>query len=283
MAMTARTTTDDSPRPNWRQRRAANQQTSTALTVAQYGMHIAAAAGKTVENYVEMGSWLNDAKRNLPHGKYGELLENLRYSRGMASKLRKIDTAFGSNVSIWKHLPPGWTTLYQLALIPMARLEVLIEEGIVHAGIEHEQAVQLANDERPQRSRRAATAPTAAGNGAPAASHHVTFEYPDGRTASGEVTRSTVELRAPYYPQQNGHAPQADDHSDDAYELPDLIEGIFNDGGNGNLTLQRRIEMLADRNADPELRRDVIGTLEALDAKTTELLNLLRTVAGEVT
>jgi hypothetical protein len=146
-------TTNEPPR---RPLRPTNQQTSTtALSRQEYAMHIRAARRKSVESYVETGSWLNEAKRNLPHGEYGNMVkEDLGYSDGMARKLRKIATVFGPNRSIWNALPPCAMTLYQLALIPMPRLEALIEEGIVHAGITYEKACELANDESPRRPRR---------------------------------------------------------------------------------------------------------------------------------
>jgi hypothetical protein len=237
----------------------AQTSTSSALSREEYAMHCRAARRKSVEGFIEEGGWLNEAKRNLPHGEYGNLVkEDLGYSEGRARKLRKIATAFGGNRSIWNALPPCWTTLYQLALIPMPRLEALIEEGIVHAGMDYEKAQQLAKDENGQRHR---------SSNRDADDH----DDADADDHAGDHAGDHAD----------DHAGDHNDHDADAYELPDLIEGIFNGGGNGSLTLQRRIEALADRNTDSELRRDVIGSLRGVNTKTVEFINLLESVAGE--
>jgi hypothetical protein len=128
--------------------------TSSRLSREECVMHIRLAGQKSVERIIQQGYWLERASRDLK-GEFEKMLnEDLRLSDGKARKLRAIArNPVLAHRSNWNALPPCWTTLYQLSLIrPFKRLEALIEEGQVHAGLQYEKARELAERKSSARS-----------------------------------------------------------------------------------------------------------------------------------
>jgi hypothetical protein len=61
----------------------------------------------------------------------------LPFNRQTAFKLMKVaEHPTLSDVSHGKHLPPAWTTLYELTKVPVGVLESAIKDGRVHPGME---------------------------------------------------------------------------------------------------------------------------------------------------
>jgi hypothetical protein len=241
------------------------------MTRQQHANRINACWRKTVESILDTASYLIEAEQELGSAEFKLMVEqDLEMSASTARKIKLIGRHPVLSQRAYMHnLPACWGTLYELSKLDAATLLPLIEDGTVSPKLEEKQALALRDPPR----RTPLTADPVTDPADPETVTVLAHVMPP--TGPDRVTvRVTPLTPSPYV-----HPA----HHDDAYELPDLIEGIFNGGGNGSLTLQRRIEALADRNADSELRRDVIGTLEALDAKIIELLNLLRTAAGEVT
>jgi hypothetical protein len=228
--------------------------TSTKLSREDYVMHFRWAGQKSVEGIIQQGYWLEQASKNLK-GEYEKMLvEDLRLSTGKARKLRAVERhPVLANRSNWNALPPCWTTLYQLSLIRPERLEALIEEGEVHAGLEYEKACKLYEDTKKKKGRKR--------------------HQPSADPPAQESSPARAESAAP----SNDEDEDIDPY--DLVRLADDIEAIFNGSGNGKPTLGRRLDSLLDRNADGELRRDVIEELARHIATATEKLNLLRDVA----
>jgi hypothetical protein len=97
---------------------------------------------KTVAAFIETGRLLNEAKRELPHGSFMEMIDHrLPFTPGTAERLMFIarnpiisDSAHGPN------LPPSWHTLYVLAKLPPENLRAKIESGAIHPKLERKEA-----------------------------------------------------------------------------------------------------------------------------------------------
>jgi hypothetical protein len=207
---------------------------------------------KSVEAIFEASTCLLEAKRDLPPHEYEAMLnEDLAVSGSTARKLILIC----QNAVLCAHghkCPPHWRTIYELCQLTDQRLQEAIEADLINPDMERKDAIAL-KPPRQQRSSSPRTPDTgAAGNGgaAPGASdgrHVTTFRFPDGRTARCQVEEHDLEIRTPYYVQQNGQAPQTDpppdpdrdtgdhhdadahqveDHTDDA-ALPDRIRNLI--------------------------------------------------------
>jgi hypothetical protein len=233
---------------------------------------------KSTESIIQACKHLAEAKAKLDPAEFDDMVDNdLAVSGATGRKLVLI----GQNRLLCSHgniLPNHWTTLYALSELTDAQLRAAIRDGKIHTEMQRADAEALRNPPTPLTAdsvTRVTTTMADVTRGEPpvtSVSRHVSQIDDPGTVYETRVVVNDAGTVVPIYP-GNGH-----DHHDDAYELPDEIEGIYS----ALNALQRRIEALADRNTDPELRRDVIGTLEALDVKTIELLSLLRTVAGEV-
>src|SRR5271154_3356158 len=84
----------------------------------QWATRIWAVWQKSVDNIIETGRLLHAAKADpkMQHGEWGTMVESdLPFNRHTAYKLMQIvgDKRL-TNVSPGKHLPPSWTTLYEL-------------------------------------------------------------------------------------------------------------------------------------------------------------------------
>ena len=103
---------------------------------------ICTAWSKTVAAFIETGRLLNEAKRELPHGTFMQMINHrLPFTLGTAERLMVIarnpiisDSAHGPN------LPPSWHTLYVLAKLPPEDLRAKIESGAIHPKLERKEA-----------------------------------------------------------------------------------------------------------------------------------------------
>ena len=105
----------------------------------QWAGHIAAAWQKSVDSIIETGRLLLAAKADpkMQHGEWGTMVESdLSFNRHTAHKLMQIagDKRL-TNVSQGKHLPPSWTTLYELTKLDDDTLKRKLRDGTIHPGM----------------------------------------------------------------------------------------------------------------------------------------------------
>jgi hypothetical protein len=88
---------------------------------------------KTIEGIIGAGKVVQEAKDELGYGKYGAFLEKIELSERIAEMLMTIarnkDLSNPKNFSV---LPPRYTSLYRLGLLPEGRVQELINFGKIH-------------------------------------------------------------------------------------------------------------------------------------------------------
>ena len=92
----------------------------------------------TVRNIVETGKALIDAKADLPHGAFTEMVEtDLFFSTRTAQRLMAIaEHPSLSNPTHVSVLPASWGTLYELSKIDGCTVEKLIQAGWIYPELE---------------------------------------------------------------------------------------------------------------------------------------------------
>lgn len=100
---------------------------------------------ETVKSFIEIGSILLDAKGQLQHGEFGEMVEkDLPFGPRTARQFMTI--AQHPTISKGIHgsvLPPYWRTLYYLTKVPLPILELALEDGRIHPEMERKDALAL--------------------------------------------------------------------------------------------------------------------------------------------
>jgi hypothetical protein len=86
---------------------------------------------KSVEAIIKTGLELIAAKEALPHGAFQRMMRSdLPFKERTAQKFMAVARhPVLSNASNWSHLPPSWTSLYQLSRLDSEFLSDLIENG----------------------------------------------------------------------------------------------------------------------------------------------------------
>jgi hypothetical protein len=100
----------------------------------QWADRICMQLGKSVEAIIDVGRLLVKAKGDLAHGEWVRMFENelVPFNRQTAFKLIAIaEHSVISNVSHGKHLPPAWTTLYELTRVEPKRLTAAFKNGSI--------------------------------------------------------------------------------------------------------------------------------------------------------
>lgn len=98
-----------------------------------------------VEDILEVGAMLNQAKEELPHGAFGLMIATeLPFGRGTAERLMSIssDERFQDAAHV-PHLPPSWGTLYELTKLPKETFEAGIAGGTIFPGMTRADATKL--------------------------------------------------------------------------------------------------------------------------------------------
>ena len=98
---------------------------------------------RSVLGIIDAGRDLAAAEQTLDADGFRGLCARLGMSRGTASKLAAI-AANPALVSHGKHLPPSWTTLYELSKVPADVLEAAIADGAVGPDTERVEAEDIA-------------------------------------------------------------------------------------------------------------------------------------------
>ena len=140
-------TSQDTPH-NKRPKPSESIQKDVDVKVDKYIAEITASWQKAVSSILETGRLLIQAKAELPHGKFGTMIEEkLPFGARTAQMLMVIaGHPVLSNAKCISHLPPHWATLHELAQLPEPRLLALIEDGTVHPELEHAEAAALRNE-----------------------------------------------------------------------------------------------------------------------------------------
>jgi hypothetical protein len=95
-----------------------------------------------VPGILATGRLLCEAKASLPHGDFEAMVEaDLPFNARAAQKLMAIaSNPVLSKASHGTHLPPAWTTLYELSRVPEKRLAAAIESGKVTPATQRSEA-----------------------------------------------------------------------------------------------------------------------------------------------
>ena len=126
--------------------------------MASRSVHIQRISGawqKSRAAVFEAGRWLIDAKADLEHGEFEEMIENdLPFSRGTAERLMLV----ASDRRLRKaahgpHLPTSWRTLYEITKLSDKQLERGIKKKIIRPDMERKDVEKL----RPKPSKRRAS------------------------------------------------------------------------------------------------------------------------------
>jgi hypothetical protein len=119
------------------------------LTEADHALAFNQSLGRTVSEIIFRGLVLISLKQKFPGAYERVVKDTLNCSRGYAYKNKTIaENEFFANASNWKHLPPSVAALYRLAGICPKRLQILADDGAVHAKLTIDKAVELAEAEK---------------------------------------------------------------------------------------------------------------------------------------
>ena len=107
---------------------------ATEQAYYEYWQQFQDAIGKSVICIIASGDVLATAKRGLPsRDQFLELVGTLGLSESMAGKLIRI-AGCQHIFDHCNHLPPKWTTLYELTKLSAARMEDLVATGVINPG-----------------------------------------------------------------------------------------------------------------------------------------------------
>jgi DUF3102 family protein len=129
--------------------------TSITAERTEWAARISAAWQKSVDSIIETGRLLLAAKADpkMQHGEWGTMVESdLPFNRHTAHKLMQIagDKRL-TNVSQGKHLPPSWTTLYELTKLDDATFDQKLRDGSINPEMQRKdvaRANRILNRER---------------------------------------------------------------------------------------------------------------------------------------
>ena len=115
-----------------------NEQRELHDSVVAWASRINESWQGTVRNIVETGKALIDAKADLPHGAFTEMVEtDLLFSTRTAQRLMAIaEHPSLSNPTHVSVLPASWGTLYELSKIDGCTVEKLIQAGRIYPELE---------------------------------------------------------------------------------------------------------------------------------------------------
>ena len=111
-----------------------------------YARKINAAHGRSVSSVIEVGRLLIEAKEELDHGDFLRLFRGgtLPFGEDTAERLMRIaGNKILSNSANSRILPTSWTTLFELAKLPIRNLQEAIQDGKVHPGMRRQDVKKL--------------------------------------------------------------------------------------------------------------------------------------------
>lgn len=119
--------------------------TAPAFTRQEHVMRIGGAWRKAVGCFIEAGSLLIEAKKELDHGEFEAMIrDELPFSPSTARKLMSIamHPVLGNRAHV-NDLPASWGTLYELSRMKKEQLERAIEHDLVNSKMERKDAEAL--------------------------------------------------------------------------------------------------------------------------------------------
>ncbi len=120
----------------------------SALTgeAQSFSDRISASWRQATESILETGRLLVEAENQLSELEFLNLIETLPFTQSTATKLITIGQT--AHLEAYKrHLPPHWTTIYELALMPEEQLKGEIETGHINPSTERQSVVAIRRDE----------------------------------------------------------------------------------------------------------------------------------------
>jgi hypothetical protein len=118
--------------------------TSIIAERTHWAARISAAWQHSVDSIIETGRLLLGAKADpaMQHGEWGTMVESdLPFNRHTAHKLMQIASDKRlTNVSHGKHLPPSWTTLYELTKLDDETFDQKLRDGTIHPDMQRKEA-----------------------------------------------------------------------------------------------------------------------------------------------
>ena len=232
--------------------------TAPASSRQEYAMRIGGAWRNAVECYIEAGSWLVEAKKELEHGEFEAMIrEELPFTESTARRLMNIALhPVLANRAHVNDLPASWGTLYELSKMKQEDLERAIEDGVVHPKMERKDTVAL-------------------------------LGRPASIAASNEVAGDEVhiEARCPFYKEIKnkpaGH--QWGDASEDQPATLEIVEGLAEEINKflaypkmwnaDKITLRHKIDRIieAREGLHPHISDELCGALRELATTATKL------------
>lgn len=106
----------------------------------------------SVEAILEVGRLLVEAKTSLPHGQFGEMVDNdLPFSASTAQRLMAIaaDDRL-ANAAHGQHLPASWRTLYELTHLSDDEFDQGIARNIIRPDMERREIAERLRGDRPE-------------------------------------------------------------------------------------------------------------------------------------
>ena len=126
--------------------------TSITAERTQWAARISVAWQQSVDSIIETGRLLLAAKADpkMQHGEWGTMVESdLPFNRHTAHKLMQIagDKRL-TNVSQGKHLPPSWTTLYELTKLDDATFDQKLRDGFINPDMQRKDVARAPRQRR---------------------------------------------------------------------------------------------------------------------------------------
>lgn len=110
-----------------------------------YVKRIGAALGTAVESFIAVGKVLTEARNNLPHGQFEDMVvTDLGMDPSTAQRLMKIAAhPVLSKPAHGQDLPPSWRTLYELTKVPEPKLLAKLKDGTINPQMERKDVKPL--------------------------------------------------------------------------------------------------------------------------------------------
>jgi hypothetical protein len=216
-------------------------------------MLIRVAWQKAVEDILETGARLIEAKAELNPGEYEAMLqEDLPFDRSTANRLKIIAAHQVLANSAYTHtLPASWMTLYELSKLQPERLLLLIEDGTVNPRLQQKEAIALL----PGRSRRSTAQP-------PSEPH--------------QCAVCTDTARVPV-----GHQWSDDDDVEEQGDSLEVVEQLLVKIGSLFGQLRPKIERMIDERLHPDIRAILADGLREHAAQAIGLADRLNPPPAE--
>ena len=115
--------------------------------VVRYVKLISASWQKAVNSILSVASLLKEAEQNLSHAEWYDLVGELPFSAAAANKLLAIaEDKRLNNPKNSKHLPPHWTTLYEISTLGKDAFVEGLKDGLISPKVKRRDVVAFKNE-----------------------------------------------------------------------------------------------------------------------------------------